>query len=403
MIPAEGSPQVLALKGTAEVQAALERVGVSKVGLKLMDKRALFRVVRVSGVGIREVNILKQELTSRGGDVAVSEDLFAWMKENGGCLLMATVAQFERLLPRLKGPDLGLHDLAESIEAALRNYELSTPVCHPRLPLTQAPLLMGILNVTPDSFSDGGVHADLDSTVLFGLEMVARGATLVDVGGESTRPGADPVYELEELKRVLPVVQALARSLPGRVSIDTHKARVAAEALAAGAFMVNDVSALRMDREMVAVVRDADCPIVLMHMLGKPRTMQNDPVYRDVVEDVYAFFLERLNWALDNGVKEENLLIDPGIGFGKTKAHNLELLHNLEAFRSLGRPIVVGASRKRFLGEILGIESPQERDAATAATTALAVMGGAHIVRVHEIVHNREAAEVARAVMGVRG
>jgi dihydropteroate synthase len=401
MIPAEGSPQVLALKGTAEVQAALERVGVSKMGLKLMDKRALFRVVRVSGVGIREVNILKQELTSRGGDVAVSEDLFAWMKENGGCLLMATAAQFERLLPRLKGPDLGLHALAESIEAALRNYDLATPACHPRLPLAQAPLLMGILNVTPDSFSDGGLHTSLDSTVLFGLEMVARGATLVDVGGESTRPGAEAVYELEELKRVLPVVQALARSLPGRVSIDTYKARVAAEALAAGAFMVNDVSALRMDREMVAVVRDADCPVVLMHMLGKPRTMQDDPVYRDVVEDVHAFFLERLNWAVDNGVKEENLLIDPGIGFGKTTAHNLELLRNLEAFRSLGRPVVIGASRKRFLGEILSIESPPERDTATTATTALAVLGGAHIVRVHEIAHNREAAEIARAVLGV--
>lgn len=373
------------------------------MGLKLLDKRAMFRVVRVSGVGIREVNILKQELTSRGGDVAVSEDLLAWMRENGGCLLMGTVAQFERLLPRLKGPDLGLQDLAESVETALRNYDVSTPASHPRLPLIHAPLLMGILNVTPDSFSDGGLHLDLDSTVMLGLEMVARGATFVDVGGESTRPGAEPVYELEELKRVMPFVQALARSLPGRVSIDTYKARVAAEALAAGAFMVNDISALRMDRDMVAVVRDADCPVVLMHMLGKPRTMQDEPVYRDVVEDVYAFFLERLNWAVDNGVKEENLLIDPGIGFGKTTTHNLELLRNLEAFRSLGRPIVVGTSRKRFLGEILGIEAPRERDMATTATTAMAVMGGAHIVRVHEIPHNLQAAQVARAVMGISG
>jgi dihydropteroate synthase len=185
--------------------------------------------------------------------------------------------------------------------------------------------------------------------------------------------------------------------------VDTYKARVAAEALAVGAFMVNDVSALRMDREMVAVVRDADCPVVLMHMLGTPKTMQEDPVYRDVVEDVYAFFLERLNWAVDNGVKEENLLIDPGIGFGKTTAHNLELLRDLEAFRSLGRPIVVGASRKRFLGEILGIEAPRDRDVATAATTALAVLGGAHIVRVHEIPNNRQAAEIGRAVSGVGG
>ena len=175
---------------------------------------------------------------------------------------------------------------------------------------------------------------------------------------------------------------------------------MAAEALAAGAFMVNDISALRADREMVAVVRDAGCPVVLMHMQGDPKTMQDDPTYRDVVGDVYAFFLERLNWAVDNGLSEQNLLIDPGIGFGKTTAHNLELLHNLEAFRSLGRPIVVGASRKRFLGELLGIKAPRERDLATAATTTMAVLAGAHVVRVHEIAGNREAALVARAVMG---
>jgi dihydropteroate synthase len=402
MIPAEGSPQVLALKSIAEVQAALGRAGVSDVGLKVMDRRAVFRVVRVSGLGIRAVNILKQELTSRGGDVAVSEDLFQWMKEDGGCLLLGTLAQFERLLPRLKGPDLGLQDLAASIEAALRNYDDPTPPCHPGLHLRQAPLLMGVLNITPDSFSDGGLHRDLDSTVLHGLEMVARGAALVDVGGESTRPGAGPVFELEELRRVMPVIQALARSLPGRVSIDTYKARVAAEALAAGAFMVNDISALRMDREMVAVVRDADCPVVLMHMLGKPSTMQDNPVYRDVIEGLHAFFLERLTWAVDNGLKEENLLIDPGIGFGKTTAHNLQILGNLEAFRSLGRPIVVGASRKRFLGEVLGIEGARERDVATAATTAIAVLAGAHVIRVHDIAINSEAAGIARAVLGAR-
>jgi len=166
--------------------------------------------------------------------------------------------------------------------------------------------------------------------------------------------------------------------------------------------MVNDISALRMDPEMVAVVRDAACPVVLMHMLGKPKTMQEDPTYRDVVEELYAFFLERLNWAVDKGIKEENLLIDPGIGFGKTTAHNLAILRNLSAFRSLGRPIVVGASRKRFLGEVLGIDEPRERDVATAATTTMAVLAGAHIVRVHRVGPNRQAAGIARAVLGAR-
>jgi dihydropteroate synthase len=399
MIPVEGAPQVLILRDAREARVALARAGVSEVGMKVMDKRALFCTIRVSGLGIREVNILKQELTARGGDVAVSEDLFQWMKENGGCLLMGTLAQFERLLPRLKGPDTGLYDLADSIETALRNYSEPMPACHAGLRLEQAPLLMGILNVTPDSFSDGGSHRDVDAAVLHALEMVARGATFVDVGGESTRPGSEPVDELDEQQRVMPVIKALARPLHGRLSIDTCKARVAHEALAAGAFMVNDISALRADKGMVAVVRDAACPVVLMHMQGDPRTMQDAPAYRDVVGDVYAFFLERLNWAVDNGLSEENLLIDPGIGFGKTTAHNLELLRNLEAFKSLGRPIVVGASRKRFLGDLLGIQDARQRDVATAATTTMAVLAGAHIVRVHEIAGNREAAFVARAVL----
>jgi dihydropteroate synthase len=228
--------------------------------------------------------------------------------------------------------------------------------------------------------------------------MVDEGAAFVDVGGESTRPGAVPVPIEEELRRLMPVVTALAPKLPGRISVDTYKADIAARALNAGAYMINDISALRMDPSMVDVVRDADCPLILMHMQGEPRSMQAEPRYDDVVEDVYAFFVERLNWAVDHGLREENLLIDPGIGFGKTVEHNLEILRNLGSFRSLGRPLVIGTSRKRFLGEIAGIEDPAGRDTATAATTALAAREGAHILRVHRVAENAEAARVARAV-----
>lgn len=398
MIPSEGAPLVLGLRDRREAQAALTRVGVSESGVDIMDSHALFRTVHLSGLGIHEVNILKQELVSRGGDVGVSEDLFHWMKENGGCLLMGTESQFDRLLARLKGPDTGLARLAASIEVALRNYSMTLPSCHPGIHIEQSPLLMGILNVTPDSFSDGGVYQDVDSATMQALDMVARGATFVDIGGESTRPGSEQVSEEEELARVLPVVKALAGSMRGRLSVDTCKSGVAAAALAVGAFMINDITALRADKEMVAVVRDAGCPVVLMHMQGDPKTMQDDPTYEDVTGEVYSFFVERLNWAVDHGLREEDLLIDPGIGFGKTTAHNLTLLHDLEAFRSLGRPIVVGASRKRFLGEVLGIELAKQRDDATAAITALAVTTGAHVVRVHEVEKNRQAALVARAV-----
>jgi dihydropteroate synthase len=355
-------------------------------------------VVRVRGLDVRAANILKQEMLSRGGEVATSREVYMLGPGEADCLIMGTVTQFERLLPKLRQQPFGLRALAASIEAALRNYDLRLPLGPAGLDLSAAPLLMGVLNVTPDSFSDGDSHADLEATVSVARTMVEEGASLVDVGGESTRPGAAPVSLEEELRRVIPVVRALASEAPQRVSVDTYKATVAAKALEAGAYMINDISGLRMDPGMLDVVRDADCPLILMHMQGEPRNMQEKPHYGDVVEEVYAFFVERLNWAVDHGVREENLLIDPGIGFGKTMQHNLEILRNLAAFRSLGRPVVVGTSRKRFLGEITGVAEPARRDGATAATTVLAAREGAHILRVHRVGVNAEAARVARAV-----
>jgi dihydropteroate synthase len=400
MPPVEGNPQVLVIKDLAEARAALRRVRVSGAGIDIMEKKALFRVVRVQGLDVRAANILKQEMLSRGGEVATSREVYELHGGAADCLVMGTLTQYERLLPKLKQQPFGLHRLAGAIEAALKNFDQDVPAGPPGLDLSDAPLLMGVLNVTPDSFSDGGSYAGSNEAARAAMNMVAEGAQLIDIGGESTRPGSDPLPTDDELARVLPVISALAPALPGRISVDTYKARVAAAALAAGAFLVNDISALRMDPEMVAVVRDADCPVILMHMLGEPKTMQVAPVYKDVVEEVYSFFAGRIDWAVENGLKEENLLVDPGLGFGKTTEHNLALLRDLEAFRSLGRPIVVGASRKRFLGEILGVESASERDEATAATTVMAVCAGAHIIRVHNVAVNRDAARIARAIRG---
>ena len=397
MIPAKGSAQVLLLRDLADVHRVMTRTRVSAEGIHLMSNKALFRVVRVSGLDVRAANILKQEMLSRGGEVATSREVYQLGGGDADCLIMGTLTQFERLLLKLKQQPFGLRSLAGSIEAALRNYADLLPSAPPGIDLSAAPLLMGVLNVTPDSFSDGSSYADAEAAVSAGLKMVEEGATFVDVGGESTRPGAVPVSLDEELRRVMPIVTALAPNLPGRISVDTYKADIAERALKAGAYMINDISALRMDPSMVDVVRDADCPVILMHMQGEPRSMQREPHYGDVVQDVYAFFVERLNWAVDHGLKEANLLLDPGIGFGKAVVHNLEILRNLSAFRSLGRPLVVGTSRKRFLGEIAGIEDPAERDTATAATTALAAREGAHILRVHRVAVNAEAARVARA------
>ncbi|MGN6663261.1 MAG: dihydropteroate synthase [Solirubrobacterales bacterium] len=258
--------------------------------------------------------------------------------------------------------------------------------------------LMGVVNVTPDSFSDGGLYLDPEAAVAHGRELAAAGAEILDVGGESTRPGAAPVGEAEELRRVVPVIQGL-RDLGCDVSVDTSKAAVAAAALDAGAGIVNDVTALRGDPEMAALCAERGCSVVLMHMLGDPRTMQDDPRYDDVVAEVKAFLAARLEAAMAAGIAEERVWLDPGIGFGKTVAHNAELLRRLGELRELGRPLVVGASRKSFIGRIDG--SPAgERLGGTIASSLLAAAGGAEVLRVHDVAEMRQALTMATAILG---
>jgi dihydropteroate synthase len=267
---------------------------------------------------------------------------------------------------------------------------------------------MGIVNVTPDSFSDGGAFLEAEAAIAHGLELVGEGAEILDLGGESTRPGADPVSVREELRRVVPAIEGLASAaMAVQISIDTSKARVAAAALRAGASLVNDVSALRADPEMAAVVADSGAECCLMHMLGEPRTMQRDPRYDDVVDEVRAFLEERLRFAVREGIAEERIMLDPGIGFGKTAAHNLELLRRLDELAALGRPLVIGTSRKSFLGRIAadagGLAEPldaQHRLAGTIATNVLALERGASVFRVHDVAPVCEALAVAAATLG---
>jgi dihydropteroate synthase len=259
--------------------------------------------------------------------------------------------------------------------------------------------VMGIVNVTPDSFSDGGLYLDASAAIAHGLELEADGAAILDVGGESTRPGALPVSEADELGRVLPVFEGLlAAGTRAKLSIDTSKAPVAAAAIAAGATLVNDVTALRADPGMAEVVAANGVDCCLMHMLGEPRTMQQDPRYHEVVSDVKAFLEERMAFAVAHGIPEERVLLDPGIGFGKTIEHNLELLRRLDELVALGRPIVIGTSRKSFLGRITG-SSVDDRIAATIATNVLAYERGARVFRVHDAAPIHDALAIAAATV----
>ena len=293
--------------------------------------------------------------------------------------LRSTVSQFNPLLPA----------------GGQTKRELKTR--HGSIDLARRTAVMGVLNVTPDSFYDGGRHFDTGQATADGLAMAQAGADIIDVGGESSRPGAQPVSEADELARVIPVIQNLRRQCDLPISIDSYKASVARAALAAGADIVNDISALSFDPAMAPLVAQEKVPVVLMHMRGTPRTMQADPQYTDVVREVRDFLAERLYDAMDAGIDADYIVLDPGIGFGKTIEHNIQLLRGLPVLGALGQPLLVGVSRKAFIGKILGLPADQRLEGSLAAAVA-AVLNGANIIRVHDVAETCRAVRVADAL-----
>jgi dihydropteroate synthase len=300
-------------------------------------------------------------------------------------------------------PDRKPQDLSAALDRFAPLSSLATPergtllTRHGKLEFARRTLIMGIVNVTPDSFFDGGRRFDPAKAIADGAAMAASGADIIDIGGESTRPGAQPVSEEEELGRVLPVLRGLRREINVPISIDTYKSNVARAALDVGADIVNDISALRLDEKMLSLVAAEKVPVVLMHMRGTPRTMQQEPHYDDVVREVRDFLAMQLYEAMDGGVAPEAIIIDPGIGFGKTIDHNLELLRGLPVLAALGQPLLVGVSRKAFIGKILNLAADERLEGSLAAAVA-AALAGANILRVHDVPETAKAVRVADAV-----
>ncbi|OIO28130.1 MAG: dihydropteroate synthase [Nitrospirae bacterium CG_4_10_14_3_um_filter_44_29] len=258
--------------------------------------------------------------------------------------------------------------------------------------------LMGILNVTPDSFSDGGRHFDKASAIRRAYEMVEEGADIIDVGGESTRPGSEPVPLQEEIDRTIPVIEEISKKIKVPVSIDTYKAEVARRALDAGASIVNDISGLRFDPEMPKVVSQYKVPVVIMHIKGMPKDMQANPIYEALIPEITDYFRESIRLAVESGITEDKIIIDPGIGFGKTFDHNLEIIKNLREFTLLEKPLLVGVSRKAFIGKILGDAPVSERLEGSEAAAAISILNGANIIRVHDVKEMKKVALVADAI-----
>ena len=267
-----------------------------------------------------------------------------------------------------------------------------------RLDLGKRTHVMGVLNVTPDSFSDGGLYFQKEAAIEHGLRLAQDGADIIDVGGESTRPFSEEVSLQEELDRVVPVVEALSRAVKVPISIDTCKAEVARQALKAGASIINDISALRFDPDIIPVAAEASVPVILMHMQGTPGDMQKNPFYQNLIPEILNFLKQAVDRAVSGGIKEDMIIVDPGIGFGKTVDHNLEILKGLGQFCVLGRPILLGTSNKSFIGHLLNKE-PHERDTGTMATIAAGVLSGADIVRVHNV---KKAVETVRIIDAIK-
>ncbi len=365
----------------------LSNVECDSAGAAKMSRKMRHYSITVEGIKSPGALILKQEMLSLGGEAAIAKDALDNSVERGNVILMGTIRQLGDLTRKISPQPFGLKPLSEDLKKLIKNIEtthFSIQVGNKQLDLAEKPLVMGIVNVTPDSFYDGGKYHEREAAIKHGLELAEQGADILDVGGESTRPGSEKVSLEEELSRVIPVIQTLAEKTHLPISIDTQKAEVARRALAAGAKIVNDISALGADPEMAGVVARHEAALVLMHIQGTPQNMQQNPGYQDLWSEVIAFLSQRMDQAIAEGVDENKIILDPGIGFGKTVDHNLELIRDLFRLRSLGRPILLGSSNKSFIGKILDREEDQ-RTEGTAASVVAGILSGAHIIRVHDV------------------
>jgi dihydropteroate synthase len=358
--------------------------------------------IHIEALPCRTANIIKQEMLSVGGDAAVSRDSVACAEDVTEVVIMGTVKQLRKFSEKILNQAFGLHTLAETIEEALNNISRKShelKMSHRKIMVGDRPLLMGIINVTPDSFSDGGQFSSLDDAYRFGCGLVEDGADILDIGGESSRPGAEPVSVQEELRRVIPVVEKIAGAVSVPISVDTCKAEVARQALQSGAEIVNDISAMRYDPGMADVIAQAKAAVVIMHMRGTPRTMQQGELsYGSLRGEILSFLTERCEAATSSGIANEYLIVDPGIGFGKTAEDNLRIIKYLSEFKVLGRPILIGPSRKAFIATITG-GPPSKREEGTASAIAAAVLNGANILRVHHVLKMKKVAAMANAIL----
>ncbi|MFP3256075.1 MAG: dihydropteroate synthase [Thermoplasmata archaeon] len=381
------------------IREEMKRIGVAKEGQEIMENKAKFFILKLENIPIKDAIILKQESLSLGMDCAVSWNVVSLKTEKTDALLFGTKKQFDFLSKKMFVQPFNGREISEEINEAISNFENDHYVWRFRddsLDLSKV-RIMGILNVTPDSFSDGGMYMKRERALEHAKKIVEEGADIIDIGAESTRPGSRPIDSKEEISRLSPVIDDIT-SLPVPVSVDTYKPDVAEFALEHGAKIINDIYGLGKEG-MLDVVKRYNAGIIIMHMKGEPSTMQQNPTYENVTSEIIYFLRERTLYAIGNGIRKENIAIDPGIGFGKRIEHNIKILRELQSFKSLGFPIVVGVSRKGFIGEILG-KDVNERLIGSIASALFAITNGASVIRAHDVKETKEAIRMLEALRG---
>ena len=396
------SPRILLISSLDDAAREMEKIGVSPGGIRAMAGKMQTVVIKIAGADVPTAHIIKQQMLAIGGDAAVAKGVLTHEVDTTDILVMGTHVQLQELSRKLSYQPFDLPHLGERIAHVLgavapsrRSLLLAGDYT---LDLGERVHLMGILNVTPDSFSDGGLYMRPTEAVDRALEMAAEGADIIDVGGQSSRPGSKPVSEEDELARVVPVVERLRSEWDGPISIDTSRSRIAERALDAGASIVNDISAFSTDPRMAEVTARHGAACVLMHMRGTPETMQENPEYVDLMGEIVRYLTDALDRARNAGVEEDRMVIDPGLGFGKTTEHNLAILRHLPEIGALGKPILVGPSRKSFIGSVLDLPTG-DRLEGTLATAAYAVAQGARILRVHDVAPTLRTAKMVAACL----
>ncbi|MFZ2417404.1 MAG: dihydropteroate synthase [Smithellaceae bacterium] len=379
-----------------------QKIGVDPYGINAMAPKTRQVNILLTAQSCKIANILKQEMLSLGADAAVARGSVSCSVKATDVLLMGTVKQIRALAAKIEKQPFGLDSISRDLPVLLDRmsqdrYILKT--ARREIVLGERTLIMGVLNVTPDSFSDGNLYLDRQKAVERGLQMADEGADMIDIGGESTRPGSQSVATRREIARVVPVVESLAGKLSIPISVDTTKSTVARKTLAAGAEIINDISALSDDNKMTSVVREASAALILMHRRGKPENMQTgNLVYDDLMGEIIAYLRKALQKAVTAGIGRNQMVADPGIGFGKTYEDNCKIINKLEELKVLGLPVLAGTSRKAFIGKITGGE-PVQRMEGTAATVAAAIMNGCHIVRVHDVAAMKKVAAMTDAIV----